>query len=174
MIYRFFIALILISSSLYSASSLLNIKTFKANFVQNITNSFKTIEYKGEVFVKDSGKILWKYKMPIIKNVYILNKFAIIDEPQLEQAIFTQLENEINIIKLLQKAKKITKNIYETNIYDTKYQITFKNNKISQISYQDHLENKVLITFLKFEKDVLIEDELFVFKAPSYYDIIRK
>lgn len=49
---------------------------------------------------------MWKYKTPVVKNVYIENNMAIVDEPELEQAIFTTLENEINILKLLKEAKK--------------------------------------------------------------------
>ncbi|MFX4155806.1 outer-membrane lipoprotein carrier protein LolA, partial [Aliarcobacter butzleri] len=75
---------------------------------QTITsNSSDVILYKGQVFIKSSGKILWKYKTPVEKNVYIDNNSAIVDEPELEQAIFTKLENEINIIQLLKDAKKI-------------------------------------------------------------------
>ena len=42
--------------------------------------------------------------------MFILNNdSAVVDEPELEQAIFTQLESEINIIKLLNNSKKLMK-----------------------------------------------------------------
>ena len=83
-------------------------------------------------FYKSSGQILWKYKTPVVKNVYIENNMAIVDEPELEQAIFTTLENEINILKLLKEAKKIDNNNYVSTIDGTKYQISMSSNKIKK------------------------------------------
>ena len=102
MFYKSLIFLALFSISCIASSDIRNLDSFKASFTQVITSSSKNIiEYKGEVFIKKSGKILWKYETPVVKNVYINNDFAIVDEPELEQAIFTQLDSEINIIKLL-------------------------------------------------------------------------
>lgn len=161
--------------SLVQANTLEDIKSFQANFTQTITNSSKSnIEYKGEVFIKNSGMVLWKYKEPIIKNVYINNTFAIVDEPELEQAIFTSLENEINIIKLLQGAKKVSENIYKTSLYNVNYQIVIKDKKVSSISYIDELENSIEITFSNIKQNITLNNDLFKFEAPEYYDIIRK
>ena len=119
MFYKFLIGLVCFSISLVASSDIRNLETFKANFTQVITSSTNNIiEYKGEVFIKKSGKILWKYKTPVVKNVYIINDSAIVDEPELEQAIYTELDSEINIIKLLNNAKKSSDNNYSTNIDD--------------------------------------------------------
>ncbi len=174
MFYRF-IFLLSLGISFLDANNFANIKSFKAQFIQTITNSSNSnIEYKGEVFIKNSGKVLWKYKTPIIKNVYINQNFAIIDEPALEQAIFTSLDDEMNIIKLLNSAKKIDKNTYKTKFYNIEYNIFVKDNQISSISYSDELENKVLISFFNIEQNIPIDDMIFKFSAPNYYDIIRK
>ncbi len=90
---------------------------------------------------------MWKYKTPVVKNVYIENNMAIVDEPELEQAIFTTLENEINILKLLKEAKKIDNNNYVSTIDGTKYQISMSSNKIKKITYKDTLDNSVEIIF---------------------------
>ena len=55
-------------------------------------SSSDIITYQGEVFIKNSGQILWKYKTPVVKNVYIDNNMAIVDEPELEQAILQLLK----------------------------------------------------------------------------------
>lgn len=175
MFYRFIFLLGVFTLTFSFANVFKNIKSFKADFIQTIKNSSNSnIEYKGEVFIKNSGKVLWKYKKPIIKNVYINENFVIIDEPELEQAIFTSLDSKINLIKLLNGAKKITTNKYKAKLYETEYEIVVKNDKISKISYIDELENQVLITFSNIEQNIQLKDSLFKFTAPKYYDIIRK
>ncbi len=177
MFYKLMLASMLFCVSAIASNDIRDLDSFKASFVQVITsNSQNKIEYKGEVFIKKSGKILWKYKTPVVKNVYINNDFAIVDEPELEQAIYTQLESEINIIKLLNGSKKVNENSYTTNIDDVDYLIkTSKDdNKISYIKYKDKLENDVEIKFTNVAQNGEIQDEIFKFVVPSNYDVIRK
>lgn len=175
MVYRFVIAM---SLFILSASGSLidgDIKTFKANFVQNIVNeSGINVEYKGEVYIKNNGKVLWKYFYPIIKNVYLSENIAIIDEPELEQAIYTKLEKSIDIFKLINESKQIEKNLYESKLYGKKYLIKTENKKISQVSYSDEFENQIVIKFDKIEDNIDLDDNFFQFIAPDYYDIIEK
>ena len=143
----------------------LKIKTYQASFTQNITNpSGKTIEYIGFVFIKQPSKMLWKYKTPIVKNVYMNNLNIIIDEPELEQAIYTSLTDEINLINFLNNP----------DLIDDKYKLTFKNNKLLSISYNDELENNILISFSNIQINKNIPNKKFKFNAPLDYDIIRK
>lgn len=152
-----------------------NIKSFQASFEQTIVNSSKTaIKYEGEIYIKDNSKILWKYKTPIIKNVYILENVAIVDEPELEQAIYTSLDKEINLFKILEEAKQTAKNEYEATLNSINYTILLKENKISTISYKDELENQVSIHFNHVIQNQDIDGELFKFLPPVSYDIIRK
>ena len=177
MFYRLVIAFVLFFVSSMASTDIRDLDSFKASFVQVITsNSQNKIEYKGDVFIKKSGKILWKYKTPVEKNVYINDDFAIADEPELEQAIFTQLESEINIIKLLNNSKKINENSYITNIEDIDYLIkTSKDDdKINYIKYKDKLENDVEIKFSNVVQNGEIADGIFKFTVPSNYDVIRK
>jgi outer membrane lipoprotein carrier protein len=177
MFYKLIISTTLFCISCFAANDIKNLDSFKASFLQVITSgSDNVIEYKGEVFIKKSGKILWKYKTPVVKNVYINDNFAVVDEPELEQAIFTQLESEINIIKLLNSSKKIDNNSYTTNIEDTDYMIktSKSDDKIEFINYKDKLENKVEIKFSNVVQNGEISDDIFKFTIPDYYDIIRK
>ncbi|MGB1227353.1 MAG: LolA-like outer membrane lipoprotein chaperone, partial [Poseidonibacter sp.] len=148
MFYRMIFAIIVFFIAINAAADIKNLESFKADFTQSIKSiNDKIIEYKGEVFIKNSGKILWKYKTPIEKNVYILNDFAIVDEPELEQAIYTQLQSEINIIKLLNTSRKINENTYLANIDDIDYLIEAPS-EIKLIKYKDKLDNNVEIKFL--------------------------
>ncbi len=175
MFYRlvFLIMFFWVSSSY--ANILKDIKTFDANFQQKIINpSKKEILYKGHLFIKEPNYILWQYKEPVIKNVYIINNFAIIDEPELEQAIFSRLQDEIDILELIKTAKKIDENRYLAKIYDVNYTLTTKDNKIQKIEYKDALENSIIISFTNVVQNEEIDDEIFKFLPPEHYDIIRK
>ena len=99
-----------------------------------------------------------------------------VDEPELEQAIFTELESEINIIKLLNSSKKIDNNSYKANIEDVDYIIKTSpsDDKIQFINYKDKLENKVEIKFSNVIQNGEITDDIFKFVIPDHYDIIRK
>ena len=174
MFYKMIFASIVFFIAINAPADIKNLESFKANFTQSIKSiNDKIIEYKGEVFIKNSGKILWKYKTPIEKNVYILSDFAIIDEPELEQAIYTQLQSEINIIKLLNTSKKINENTYLANIDDIDYLIEVSS-QIKLIKYKDKLDNNVEIKFQNQITNENIQDDIFKFTAPEHYDIIRK
>jgi len=175
MFYRvIFICVLFLSNSLL-ANVLENIKSFEASFVQTIINSSnKKIEYKGVLYIKEPSKILWKYQEPIIKNVFVINNFAIVDEPELEQAIFTSLDSEINLLKLIKTAKKVDKTKYITKINNVDYTLYVLKDKIAKIEYKDELENRVTILFGNVKQNIEISDEIFKFSPPEHYDIIRK
>lgn len=175
MFYKLMFASLLLLNFSFASSDIKNLKTFQSKFTQTITSdSNNKINYIGEVFIKNSGKILWKYQTPVVKNVYIDNNVAIVDEPELEQAIFTKLENEINILKLLKEAKKLDSENYLSTIDGIKYQISTKENKIKKIAYKDPLDNSVEIIFSNSVQDEPIDDNIFIFVAPSNYDLIKK
>lgn len=174
MFYKIF--LILLSSLfVFSSDDIKNISSFQSKFIQTINSaSNDIIEYEGEVFIKNNGKILWKYQKPVLKNVYINNNSAIVEEPELEQAIFTSLDSQINIIKLLEEAKKIQDDKYEAKINDVLYNIYMEKNIIKKISYKDNLENIVNIVFFETKQNIHLDDSIFIFYAPKNYDLIRK
>lgn len=155
------ISLFLIISTIFAS----NIQTYQANFTQIITNpSKKAIEYNGELYIKQPSKMLWQYKTPILKNVYMNKLKIIIDEPELEQAIFTKLTDEINLIDFLNNP----------DLVDDKYTLTFEQNKLIKIQYDDEMENNIVVSFTNIIVNQKIADQLFQFIAPLDYDIIKK
>ncbi len=177
MFYKSMFSAIFLGSFSFASSNFTfdSLETFKANFIQTIKSTEnKNIEYKGEVFIKNSGNILWKYKTPIVKNVYVNSNYVIIDEPQLEQAIYTSLQDDINLIEILKQAKKTNENEYLANIEGVDYKVYIKNSKIEKITYNDKLENFIIINFTEVINNSMIDDNIFKFLAPDYYDIIRK
>ena len=156
-------------------ANIVDFKSFQADFIQKVTNSLGTsIKYEGKIKIKGKNKILWQYKTPTIKNVFITKNSLIIDEPELEQVIITSLDKQFNIIKLINESKKISKNIYKNSIDGTTYQIVLKKNIPNSITYKDKLDNSVYIKFINGKKNIKLSDDIFYFNPPDYYDIIKK
>ncbi len=155
--------------------TILDFKTISTNFKQIVKNkSGNEAIYKGTLKIKGNDKILWSYQTPVIKNVYINKNSVIIDEPELEQAITSSLNDELNMVKIINNSKKVSANTYENTLEDTKYRIIIENNVLKSVSYKDELDNKVLIFFTNFQKDIFINDGVFSFKIPKHYDVIKK
>jgi len=143
-----------------------HINTLEANFIQKVTNpSNKTITYKGKIYIRQPNQMLWIYKTPIIKNVYMVGQQIIMVEPELEQAIFTSLTKEINLIELINNPSKV----------DKKYKLGYnKDGVIKSISYKDEVDNNILIEFINIKVNGYIKNSIFFTNIPDDYDIIRK
>ena len=153
----------------------IELKSFKANFVQKVVNEHnKSIDYKGYVYVNKNGNVLWKYTNPTAKNIYIKKDQMIIVEPALEQVIYTVLSDELNIQYLLEKAKQIDKNTFNASIYDTTYTILFKNDNLFKISYTDFIANKIIIQFNDIIHNPVFEKNFFFYVPNEEYDIIHQ
>jgi outer membrane lipoprotein carrier protein len=156
-------------------ASLLENKSYEATFKQTITNnSSKEILYVGKLYYTNNGNILWAYKEPIVKNVYINKNKVIIDEPELEQAIVSQIDDKLNLVKILNESKQIDKKTFQNTINNVIYTIkTYKNN-LKAIFYTDEIGNIVKITFQNEKINHEINPNIFNFNPPLHYDIIRK
>jgi outer membrane lipoprotein carrier protein len=164
---------LLLIISIISFANIFDIQNFKADFTQTIkNNSSNTISYKGNI-VFDTNNILWHYNEPV-KNVYISNSKVIIDEPELEQAIISNINEELNLISMLKESKKIDKNTYKNTLNNIIYTIKIYNNTLQAIFYTDELDNKVSIIFSNVKINTKVDKSIFIFNPPSYYDIIRK
>ena len=109
-------------------------KTIKSDFIQTIVNEENSkIVYEGTFWATSNAKALWKYKKPVWKDIYFSKKQVVIIEPELEQAIITNIEDSPNITDILKQSKKIDKNIYETTYDGTTYKVVVENKKIKQI-----------------------------------------
>jgi len=175
----FFKAEVFILLCLFTAYSygfeLNHIKSYKADFKQTIINpQGKVLDYSGKIYIKYPSLVLWEYIKPIEKSIYIKDDVVTIIEPDLEQAIITKLDNNIDIFKIFQNAKKISTNKYKTLYNNKYYYIIVKNNQIKNISYKDELDNNITIVFSNIDQNQLIATSIFEFMIPFEYDIIRK
>lgn len=157
------------------AFAITDIKTYEASFTQSIVNnSGKEVLYNGQIHIKQPSLVLWKYNDPIDKFVYIKNDKVTIIEPELEQAIVTRLDKEMNLLDLLKNATEISKDKYESTLYNTLYILTIIDDKLTQINYTDEIDNKVTISFKNIQQNHKLSNNKFEFMIPFEYDIIKK
>ncbi|QKF82242.1 LolA-like outer membrane lipoprotein chaperone [Halarcobacter ebronensis] len=175
MVYKLILGLLFVTTTLLADFNFNDMKTLKAEFTQTIKNEAgKVIQYTGVIYIKDNKKVLWQYLTPIKKNVYVLDKEVIIDEPELEQAIYTHLDKNIDITTLLSNAVKVSADLYKTKLYDVEYFLEIKDQKINKISFKDGLSNSIEIDFKNVDTKDELDDTLFVFLPSNSYDIIEK
>lgn len=170
---RFLIFLVLTLSSLFAFGE--SIQSFEADFTQTITDEEKKVlKYKGSMHAKRPDLVLWSYKEPINKKIYVTKIRAVIVEPELEQAIIKKLQGEIDFFGILTSAEKVDDMHYKASYKGITFVLQEENGVIQSLSYTDQLENNVLISFSKQKQNRPIDEKLFTPKVPKDFDIIRE
>lgn len=159
------------------AQGLESLTTFSADFTQTLQAQMgdkqEVITYKGQIKAKAPANVLWIYKSPVPKEIYITNNEMIVYEPKLRQAIITQMQESLDLLTLLKKAKKLNNTEYETQILDQKYQLKIQGKILKEINFVDSLDNKVRITFSNAKIDEYIDSKVFDFLPSSDIDVIH-
>jgi len=149
------------------------INSFSSKFEQIITDEHKkTIVYKGELWASKPQNALWVYQKPIQKSVYINGSKIIILEPSLEQATIRKLDGDIDFLSIIKNAKKIETNRYAAKVKGEEYNLLFKDDTLSSISYTDSFENRVVISFSAQQQNQSIPSSRFKPMIPADYDIL--
>jgi len=170
---KLFITYILLHVTLIAG--VFDFDTISSDFNQTITNDENSkIVYEGSFYATVDAKALWIYKKPVEKKMYFSKNQVVILEPQLEQAIITNLENTPNLTSILRSAKKIDNNTYEAVYEELKYVIHTQNGIIASISYKDRLENDIKIELSNQQINTFLDDTLFKAKIPDGFDIITQ
>jgi len=151
------------------------INSFSSKFEQTITDDHKkTIVYKGELWASKPQNALWVYQKPIQKSVYINGSKIVIVEPSLEQATIRKLDGDIDFLSIIQNAKKIDTNRYAAKVKGQEYNLFFKDDILSSISYTDSFENKIVISFSSQQQNQTININRFKPYIPASYDILSE
>ena len=157
-----------------SFASLSDINSFKADFIQNITDEKnKVLSYNGHILAAKPQSALWTYLQPIKKYVYINPRTVTIVEPEIEQVIVKRIESNFNFFNMIQNAQKVDKNSYIAHYQESIFTISTENNLLKSISYRDEFENAVEIIFSNQVQNLEIDQKLFVPFIPLEYDIIN-
>jgi len=172
-IFRLLSLLLLATSALFANIELP--ENFKADFIQTITNTKqKVIEYQGNVIFSDKTHFKWSYTEPTKKEVCTDGLELLVVDHDLEQVSAYRIAKEIDIAKILEKAKLHSENIYVAEYQNKKYTIQLNENKLHSMAYFDDLDNKVQIVFkkMKYGKGKLPSKSMQC-NYPNDYDMIR-
>lgn len=150
------------------------ISSFNGKFIQTIIDdNGKKIIYSGELWASKPQNALWVYQKPIQKSVYINAQKITVIEPQIEQVTLRSLDDEIDFLQIIQKAKQVSADKYTATVKGQTYTITFKNDILSSISYTDGYDNRVSIVFANPSQNKPIESGKFKPVIPADFDVIK-
>lgn len=170
---RFLPLLCLLSLTLFASPK--ELTSFNSKFVQTIIDdNRKKITYTGELWASKPQSALWVYQKPIQKSVYINAQKITVIEPSIEQVTMRTLDDEIDFLQIIQKAKKIDNEKYAANVKGQNYTVTFKNDLLNTISYIDPYDNSVTILFSNPTQNKPIEPNRFKPVIPDGFDIIKE
>ncbi len=169
---RFLLVLFLLSLTLYASPK--DLSSFNSKFIQTIIDdNNKKITYTGELWASKPQSALWAYQKPIQKSVYINGAKITVIEPQIEQVTLRTLDDEIDFLQIIQKAKKVDGDKYTATVKGQNYTVFFKNDLLSSIHYQDGYDNRVSILFTAPIQNKPIETTRFKPIIPADFDVIK-
>lgn len=169
---RFLPVLFLLSLTLFASPK--ELTSFNSKFVQTIIDdNNKKIVYSGELWASKPQNALWMYQKPIQKSVYINGSKITVIEPQIEQVTLRSLDDEIDFLQIIQKAKKVDGDKYTATVKGQTYTVLFKNDLLSSIHYQDGYDNRVSILFTDPTQNKPIESSRFKPVIPADFDVIK-
>lgn len=162
--------------ALANASELQLPISFTSKFSQTITTpSKKTIIYNGSVNYNSPSLLKWSYSSPTKKEVCTDSKLVLVVDHHLEQVSMFKITKGFNLPAVIKSAKAVGKGEFVAQHDNKKFNIrTINNNQLSQISYVDELDNKVVVNFnnTKYLKSPISSNKLKC-NYPSNYDIIE-
>ena len=163
----------LAASCIFAFASGIEFNTLSANFSQTVQSDDAKISYGGD-FSATKENAVWHYKTPTIKNIFFSFTKVVVIEPELEQAIITNIKETPNLTAILANAKPNKNGVYEASFDDVKYLIELKGDLPSKISYTDKMDNKVVINLSNVRKNAPVNDAIFKPAIPKNYDIITQ
>lgn len=169
---RFLPLLFSVSITLFASPK--EISSFNGKFLQTILDgNGKKIVYSGELWASKPQNALWVYQKPIQKSVFINGQKITVIEPQIEQVTLRTLDDEIDFLQIIQKAKKVDEDKYSATVKGQVYTVLFKNDTLSSISYTDGYDNRVSIAFSNPSQNKPIDASRFKPLIPADFDVIK-
>lgn len=169
---RFLPLLFSVTMTLFASPK--EISSFNGKFLQTILDgNGKKIVYSGELWASKPQNALWVYQKPIQKSVFINGQKITVIEPQIEQVTLRTLDDEIDFLQIIQKAKKVDEDKYSATVKGQVYTVLFKNDTLSSISYIDGYDNRVSIVFSNPSQNKPIDASRFKPLIPADFDVIK-
>jgi outer membrane lipoprotein carrier protein len=148
------------------------VESFEASFSQIVNSDGQDILYKGELYIQKPSSVVWIYREPIKKEIYIGGKSLVVVEPDLEQVIIKSLKDTLNMLSIIEKSTQLSKDRYIATLKDKKYLLILKDGLLQRVIYEDELENGVEISFSNQKVNGNISKDIFQPKIPDYFDRI--
>ncbi len=146
---------------------------FKADFVQEIISPENTtIRYEGKVYFKAPDYLRWDYFKPIKKSVYIAHKNVVVYEPELEQAIIKGLSEELSLSRILKNSTPLSEGKFVSKFEEKEYVLEMEGEVLKSITFEDILQNKVVIRFENTDIKSELDKSLFLFVPENGVDVI--
>lgn len=152
-----------------------SVRSLSADFTQTITDDTNTtITYTGHLDAVRPDMAVWRYTSPVEKSVYVIGHRVTIVEPELEQAIQKSFREEIDLFKILSKAKKIDGDTYLATHKTQQFVVKIKDDILMAISFKDAIENRIRIQFSDQKLNRPLPEELFIPVIPEGYDVLSE
>ncbi len=176
MIKRIFLLLLTLVVAVVGKDAIVLPTSFQANFKQTITSDKgKKIHYTGSLLFSSPNNFKWNYNSPTKKEVCTNEVELLVVDHDLEQISTYLIDSDLNLVKILKKAKQHKKLIYVAKHKEINYTIRLNNKKqLQSVVYKDNLDNTVVIIFSKVRyKNTKIKPSQLKCNYPAHYDEIR-
>ncbi|MEA3523664.1 MAG: LolA-like outer membrane lipoprotein chaperone [Campylobacterota bacterium] len=152
----------------------IELSTIESDFTQTIIDDHnKSIIYSGKLWAKKPAIAHWSYLKPILKDIHMKNSKVTIIEPDLEQVIFKDMGDAIDLIGIISNSKKITSEHYVAQYNEKDYHIYLDKKVLKSLQYVDDFGNSTVIDFKHMKQNVDINDSDLEVIIPEDYDIIK-
>ncbi|EIJ41289.1 periplasmic chaperone LolA [Beggiatoa alba B18LD] len=172
-----------------------NFKTLHAQFTQTLyaENGELLQESIGEMYIQRPGKFRWVYQKPYEQLIIADGERVWIYDADLDQITVKALDKALGQTPalLLTSETNVNDNFTVKRLSVTndmivlevrpkgenpqfeRLNLTLENNTLKQIELLDNLGQKSLINFSKMQKNIAVDEDLFIFTPPAGTDIIQ-
>lgn len=150
------------------------LNTIESHFTQSILDEDnKSIVYEGKLWAKKPAMAHWSYEKPIQKDIYVTFSKVTIVEPDLEQVIYKDIGDTIDLIAIISHAKALSPEHYLAQYNNKDYHIYLNKKLLSSIVYRDDFDNKTVIKFDHIKQNYDLNTSHLEAVIPEDYDVIK-
>ena len=159
-----------------SADDIVLPSSFRADFIQTITNAdAKVIRYEGEVLFSDRRRLKWTYRSPTRKEVCTDGREVLVVDHDLEQVSAYRIDRGFDLSRIIAEAKPYSGDIFVTEYGGKQYTLRLDSKgQLESVAFYDDLDNKVQILFghMRYRRQPYRVMEMSC-DYPADYDMIR-
>jgi outer membrane lipoprotein carrier protein len=152
----------------------IELNTIESHFTQSIVDEDnKSIVYEGKLWAKKPAIAHWSYEKPVQKDIYVAFSKVTIVEPDLEQVIYKDIGDTIDIISIISHSKELTPEHYVAEYNEKNYHIYLNKKVLHSIAYRDDFGNNTVIAFDAIKQNSELNTSNLEAVIPEDYDVIK-